>query len=886
MVLNMDSGGSSRRLGEQGDPRWYIDSAYASSLKVSLRLPTRQFLEAEIKMPSGHVDQPVIEDNRDGTVSIKYEPREEGIHELYVKYNGEHVQGSPYKFTVDSISSGYVTAYGSGLVSGVSGEPSQFTISTKGAGAGGLSMAVEGPSKAEITCHDNKDGTVAVSYLPTAPGEYKVTIRFGDKHIKGSPFIAKVTGEGRKRNQISVGSCSEVTLPGKIADIDIRSLNASIQAPSGLEEPCFLKRLPSGNIGISFTPREAGQHIVSVKKMGIHIQNSPFNITVGEQEVGDAKKVLVSGTALKEGKTHGENTFTVDTKNAGYGGLSLSIEGPSKAEIQCADSKDGVLAISYKPTEPGYYIINLKFADHHVEGSPFTVKVTGEGSNRQREKIQRQRDPAPLTEVGTNCKLTFKMPGITSFDLAATVTSPGGVSEDAEIQEVEDGLYSVHFVPKELGVHTVSVKYREIHIPGSPFQFTVGPLRDSGAHLVKAGGTGLERGEAGRFNEFNVWTREAGAGQLAISLEGPSKAEIDFKDRKDGSCDVSYKVDEPGEYRIGLKFNEQHIPDSPFKVYISPAVGEAYLLEVAQFPDSAQVDKPAQFYIRFNGAKGELDARVIAPSGKTDDCFIQNIDGDQYSIRFMPRENGVHNINVKFNGVHIPASPLRIKVGKDDADPAAVHAHGPGLGAVKTGVKTDLIIDTCNAGAGILAVTMDGPSRVAMDCTEVEEGYKVRYTPLAPGFYYLSVKYNGAHIVGSPFKIEATGGKIAEVGAQETSSVTVETVQKLAKSGLKQGPVLPNFKSDASKVTSKGMGLKKAYLNKHNQFTVHAGDAGTNILYVGIYGPKGPCDEVQLKHKGKNNYECWYVVRDRGDYIVIIKWGEEHIPGSPYKVEV
>jgi hypothetical protein len=42
-----------------------------------------------------------------------------------------------------------------------------------------------------------------------------------------------------------------------------------------------------------------------------------------------------------------------------------------------------------------------------------------------------------------------------------------------------------------------------------------------------------------------------------------------------------------------------------------------------------------------------------------------------------------------------------------------------------TGVKTDLIIDTCNAGAGNLAVNMDGPSRVAMDCTEVEEGYKV-----------------------------------------------------------------------------------------------------------------------------------------------------------------
>lgn len=120
-------------------------------------------------MPSGNIDKPVIEDNRDGTVTIKYEPREEGTHELALKYNGEHIQGkakkksrnlhnfmeklfpgSPYKFHVDSISSGFVTAYGSGLTHGVTGEPALFSISTKGAGAGGLSMAVEGPSKAEV----------------------------------------------------------------------------------------------------------------------------------------------------------------------------------------------------------------------------------------------------------------------------------------------------------------------------------------------------------------------------------------------------------------------------------------------------------------------------------------------------------------------------------------------------------------------------------------------------------------------------------------------------------------------------------------------------------------------------------------------------------------
>lgn len=49
------------------------------------------------------------------------------------------------------------------------------------------------------------------------------------------------------------------------------------------------------------------------------------------------------------------------------------------------------------------------------------------------------------------------------------------------------------------------------------------------------------------LGEFSIWTREAGAGGLSIAVEGPSKAEITFEDRKDGSCGVSYVVQGPGE---------------------------------------------------------------------------------------------------------------------------------------------------------------------------------------------------------------------------------------------------------------------------------------------------------------------------------------------------
>ncbi|GFR00533.1 filamin-A [Trichonephila clavata] len=839
-------------------------------------------ITAEVKMPSGKFDKPQVIDNQDGTISIKYDPREEGLHELHVKYNQEHIPGSPFKIFVDSITSGYVTAHGPGLSRGIAGEPANFTIYTKNAGAGGLDVAVQGPSQAEITCHDNKDGTVAVNYLPASPGEYKISVKFAGKHIKGSPFTAKITGEGRKRNQISVGHSSEVSL--KVQEKDARNLNASIVAPSGLEEPCFLKTLPNGHLGISFTPREAGPHLVNVKRTGNHIQGSPFTINVLDQEIGDATKVKVIGDAIREGKTHVPNEFKIDTKEAGFGGLSLSVEGPSKADIQCKDNEDGTLTVSYKPTEPGYYIVNLKFADHHVPGSPFTVKVLGEGSNIQREFIKKQRDSVPVADVGNECKLQFRLPGASAFDMSARVTSPSGVSEDAAISDCDDCLFSVHFTPKEVGVHTVSVRCKDMHIPGSPFQFTVGPFRDHGAHRVHAGGPGLLRGMTNEVCEFNVWTREAGAGSLAISVEGPSKADIDFKDCKDGSCFVKYKVTEPGDYRVGIKFNEQHIPDSPYHVFVMPPAGDAAKIELAHVPESGlQANKPVSLAILMNGAKGNLDGKVLTPSGTEDDVFIAPLDADQWAMRFVPRENGIHLIHIRCDGIHIPQSPFRLRIGQDDADPAAVQAYGQGLKEAVSGTKTDFIVDTCSAGTGTLAVTIDGPSKVSMDCTEVEEGYKVRYTPLAPGDYFVTVKYNGYHISGSPFKVPCSGKTLTDVGSKEQSNVTVETSAKQAK---QKADHLPRFRSDPNKVTSKGMGLKKAHLNRNNQFTVNCGEAGNNLLFCSVYGPKGPSDEVHVKTIGKSLYQVNYTVKERGDHIVVVKWGDDHIPGSPFKVEV
>ncbi len=41
-----------------------------------------------------------------------------------------------------------------------------------------------------------------------------------------------------------------------------------------------------------------------------------------------------------------------------------------------------------------------------------------------------------------------------------------------------------------------------------------------------------------------------------------------------------------------------------------------------------------------------------------------------------------------------------------------------------------------------------------------------------------------------------------------------------------------------------GSGLNYARVNRHNSFSVDCSRAGNNILYVGVYGPETPCDEV------------------------------------------
>lgn len=67
--------------------------------------------------------------------------------------------------------------------------------------------------------------------------------------------------------------------------------------------------------------------------------------------------------------------------------------------------------------------------------------------------------------------------------------------------------------------------------------------------------------------------------------------------------------------------------------------------------------------------------------------YVSRCVSDRYAVRFVPRENGVHFIHVRLNGNHIPGSPFRVLVGRQDADAGLVRAYGDGLSRGMTGTS-------------------------------------------------------------------------------------------------------------------------------------------------------------------------------------------------------
>lgn len=75
---------------------------------------------------------------------------------------------------------------------------------------------------------------------------------------------------------------------------------------------------------------------------------------------------------------------------------------------------------------------------------------------------------------------------------------------------------------------------------------------------------------------------------------------------------------------------------------------------------------------------GKITCSIINPNGgKTEKTITPQTDGT-HRVSYIPFEEGLHKIDVLFDGVPIPSSPFSVNV-KRICDPSKCKAYGPGL---------------------------------------------------------------------------------------------------------------------------------------------------------------------------------------------------------------
>ena len=181
----------------------YIDQPLQFTVKaedVSEEGELEVILQSQDKIISGQGIK-----GEDGNYTCTIYPPEPGRYTAHVRWNGEHIQGSPFKVKVMTPPKPEnIRAYGPGLENGYVGQEGNFTVETGEGGAGILAVDVQGPKGAfqiHMRRHPENDRTVLVRYNPIDAGPYVIDILWSGVHVPGSPFKVNIAEQKKWKEE-------------------------------------------------------------------------------------------------------------------------------------------------------------------------------------------------------------------------------------------------------------------------------------------------------------------------------------------------------------------------------------------------------------------------------------------------------------------------------------------------------------------------------------------------------------------------------------------------------------------------------------------------------------------------------------------------------------
>lgn len=336
--------------------------------------------------------------------NVSFTPWEVGEHSVEVLWEGAHVPGSPLSLDIRAApDANACSATGSGLKRGIAGRPNTFRVLSPEKGLlqkkNGLEVTVSSADETvpvEVT--DNEDTTYTVTYTPPNEGSHVASITFYEKPITGSPFQINVVPAADPSKCKAYGPAlhpNSLHIAGTPLDLFVDTKKAGtgelqvvVKGPNDTK-PKVYQAEENGIHSLKFDVPDAGKYYIHVWWSETAIPGSPFKVRVHPGPV--AANVVAHGPGLEPTvKVGDKGEFTVETKNAGIGTLTVrvhGVKGKFKIEANPIDeSNPRTLLGHYDPQEGGDYIIAIRWSGVHIPNSPFHVHILDKEREKKKKK--------------------------------------------------------------------------------------------------------------------------------------------------------------------------------------------------------------------------------------------------------------------------------------------------------------------------------------------------------------------------------------------------------------------------------------------------------------------------------------------------------------------